>query len=205
MKKTIKKLIITIILIFFLYVGCKMYKEFQIRDYKQQAKHVKNTTLESTNIENITIERTITKENTRKYLNLIPKEYKGYKVDAKLEIEKLEINTYVLKEYSKPAMEVAVAKYYGPKPNEQGNYCIAGHNYIRKNMFSQLGKLEKGDKFTLTDNWNGQVQYEVYDKYKALPTNIEPLSQKTDGKKEVTLITCCDYSKKRIIIKAVAI
>lgn len=29
------------------------------------------------------------------------------------------------------------------------------------------------------------------------------LSQKTNGKREVTLITCCDYSDDRLIIKAV--
>ena len=99
-------------------------------------------------------------------------------------------------------MEVAVAKYFGPEPNEVGNYCIAGHNYIRKNMFSELGKLEIGDEFTLTDNWHGEVNYTIYDKYKATPTQTQSLSQKTNGATEITLITCSDYSKKRIIIKA---
>ena len=99
-------------------------------------------------------------------------------------------------------MELAVSKYYGPEPNEIGNYCIAGHNYIRKNMFSELGKLQIGDKFILTDNWHGEVSYQIYDKYKALPTQTQSLSQKTNGEIEVTLITCCDYSKKRMIIKA---
>lgn len=28
------------------------------------------------------------------------------------------------------------------------------------------------------------------------------LSQKTNGEREVTLVTCCDYSNERLVIKA---
>ena len=191
MKRWGKAFIILAIIIILGYTSYKIYKEAIIKDYKEN----KQVELQ----EAIQEEK---EEEKLQYLGVIPELYKGYKIAAKLEIPKIDVTTYVLEEYSKPAMELAVSKYYGPEPNEIGNYCIAGHNYIRKNMFSELGKLQIGDKFILTDNWHGEVSYQIYDKYKALPTQTQSLSQKTNGEIEVTLITCCDYSKKRMIIKA---
>lgn len=195
MKKVIGIIIVITIICIVSYTGYKIIEEAKIKDYDKQPNNIlQNEQLEKES-EQIQEEKLI-------YLGIIPEEYKGYKVAAKLQIEKIDVTTYVLEEYSKPAMEVAVAKYFGPEPNEVGNYCIAGHNYIRKNMFSELGKLEIGDEFTLTDNWHGEVNYTIYDKYKATPTQTQSLSQKTNGATEITLITCSDYSKKRIIIKA---
>ena len=196
MKKVIGILIIIVIIGIASYTGYKMIKEAKIKNYTE----AQNETGENESFPNVENEEE--QQEQLVYLGIVPEEYKGYKVAAKLQIEKIDVTTYVLEEYSKPAMEVAVAKYFGPEPNEIGNYCIAGHNYIRKNMFSQLGKLEIGDEFTLTDNWHGEVCYTIYDKYKAMPAQTQSLSQKTNGEKEITLITCSDYSKKRIIIKA---
>ena len=128
--------------------------------------------------------------------------YKGYKVTAKLEIPKIELETYVLEEYSTNSLNVSVTKFWGAEPNQKGNFCIAGHNFIRKNMFRNLKKLEKGDKLYILDNKVGSVEYQIYDIYKVEPKDTSCLSQETNGKKEVTLITCTNDSKKRIIVKA---
>lgn len=141
-------------------------------------------------------------KNNNQNSKIVPTTYKGYKVSSQLKIEKLDIDTYVLESSNKNAMEVSVIKCFGSNPNEVGNYCIAGHNYITKNMFSELKKLEVGDEISLTDNKHGTVMYEIYDKYKVVPTQTDILSQETNGEKQITLITCSDYSKKRIIIKA---
>ena len=139
-------------------------------------------------------------ENKIEQVNL-PTTYKGYVVSAKLYIPKINLNTYVLDDKSDEAMWICPTKYYGPEPNEEGNYCIAAHNYDRKNMFNHIIELEIGDTIYLSDNKNGTVGYEVYDIYKAIPTNTEALLQNTNGKAEITLITCSDYSSKRIIVK----
>lgn len=131
----------------------------------------------------------------------VPNEYLGYKVSARLEIPKLNINSNVLEEYSTEGLEVCISKFWGSNPNEIGNYCIAGHNYGRKNMFGYLGDLEIGDKIYLSDNKNGKFSYTIYDKYRIEADNTEPLSQDTN-KREITLITCSSYSNKRLIIKA---
>lgn len=132
----------------------------------------------------------------------IIEEYRGYKVIAKLEIPNIDLETYVLEEYSKNALNISVTKFWGANPNEVGNLCIAGHNFQNKNMFHNLRKLKKGDNIFITSNQNGKSQYSIYDVYKVLPEDVSCLSQETNGKKEITLITCTNDSKKRIIIKA---
>ncbi len=129
-------------------------------------------------------------------------EYRGYKVIAKLEIPNIDLETYVLEEYSNNALNISVTKFWGANPNEVGNLCIAGHNFQNKNMFHNLRKLKKGDNIFITSNENGKVQYSIYNVYKVLPEDVGCLSQETNGKKEITLITCTNDSKKRIIIKA---
>ena len=118
-----------------------------------------------------------TKQNTKD--EELPDKYKGYKVSAKLEIEKIKLKTYIFQEYDEEAMWICPTKYFGPNPNEIGNYCIAAHNYNKKNMFNNIIKLEKGDIIKLSDNINGKVNYIVYDVYKVDPTDTEALSQKT--------------------------
>ena len=131
--------------------------------------------------------------------------YKGYPVIAKLEIPKINLETYVISEYSNQALGVSVTKFYGGNPNEVGNFCIAGHNYITQNMFHDLKKLSIGDTFTLVDTNNHEGIYKIYLVEIVEPNETQCLSQKTDGRIELTLITCTTDSSKRIIVKAVKI
>ena len=135
--------------------------------------------------------------------NKIETTYKGYPVIAKLEIPKINLETYVISEYSNQALGVSVTKFYGGNPNEVGNFCIAGHNYITKNMFHDLKKLENEDTILLTGLEGEKVQYRVYVIETVAPNETQCLSQKTNGKIELTLITCTTDSSKRIIVKAV--
>ena len=130
-------------------------------------------------------------------------EYKGYPVIAKLEIPKIELETYVISEYSEKALGVSVTKFYGGNPNEVGNFCIAGHNYITKNMFHDIKKLSNKDEIILTDLKGNSIEYEVYLIETVEPSETKCLSQKTNGRVELTLITCTTDSSKRIIVKAV--
>ena len=164
---------------------------------------------EPSSFSNIIIQNMVNKEknvqnniNEYKKTETIPYEYKGYVVSAQLEIEKINLKTYIFEDYDEEAMGICPTKYFGTEPNEIGNYCIAAHNYNKKNMFNNIIKLEKGDSIKLIHNINGQVNYLVYDVYKVDPENTKVLSQQTNGKTELTLITCSDYSSKRIIVKA---
>ena len=131
--------------------------------------------------------------------------YKGYPVIAKLEIPQIELETYVISEYSEQALGVSVTKFYGGDPNTVGNFCIAGHNYITKNMFHNLKKLSVGNQLFLIDLENNKETYTVYSITTVGPNDTQCLSQKTNGRVELTLITCTTDSSKRIIVKAVKV
>lgn len=194
MKKILKWIIMLLIIGIIIWTGIGIYRENKIKRGRNGVE-----------IQKIFQEETKSEQNTKKEkrnLNLVQKKYKGYEVTANLKIKKLNIDTCVLSEYKKTAMDICVTKFYGPEPNEVGNFCIAGHNYITKNMFGYLYKLKVGDTFILTDNQNGVVEYKIYDIYRAKENETYGLSQKTNGKREVTLITCCNYSNDRLIIKA---
>lgn len=132
----------------------------------------------------------------------IPLEWKGYDVSAKLEIPSIKLETYILKNYSEHALQISVVKFWGANPNEIGNFCVVGHNYQNNHMFKNLYKLKIGDSIFVSDNKNGKLEYRVNDMYTVLPEQTNCLSQKTNGKRELTLITCTKDSKERIIIKA---
>ena len=151
------------------------------------------------------IEKQIKKdeENNKIANNEIPSKYNGYPVIAKLEIEKINLDTLVLKEHNKQTLATSVTKFFGANPNEIGNFCIAGHNYITKNMFHNLKKVNVGDKIKLTDLTGRSINYKVYKKSTVLPNETQCLSQKTNGRIELTLITCTTDSSKRIVIKAI--
>lgn len=132
----------------------------------------------------------------------LPDKYLNFEVDSKLEIPKINLSTYVLKNYSEDAMNVCVTKLYGPNTNESGNYCIIGHNYQKENMFNKLIDLEIGDEIYLLDCNRRKYKYKIYDIYKVRENNIEPLSQKVEDNIEITLITCVNYTNNRLIVKA---
>jgi len=143
----------------------------------------------------------ISNEQVKEY----PKEevlenYKGYDVCAKIEIPSISLKANILSEFSDKALKVSCTKFWGVEPNQEGNFCIAGHNY--KNMFYGIKKLEIGDTFFITDNEIGKVEYEIFSIDKVAPENVECLDAVTIGEKEVTLITCTTDSKYRIIVKA---
>ncbi len=122
-------------------------------------------------------------EEVQNKTKVVATRYKGHKVAANLQIEKLKIDTCVLEDYTKNAMEVCVTKFFGPNPNEVGNFCITGHNYITKNMFGYLYTLSDGDILTLTDNENGTIKYEIYDKYKVKPNQTYRIITKNKWQK----------------------
>lgn len=155
---------------------------------------------EKTNIE-IKEDTTIIKKPVKEYpKEYVLKNYKGYDVCAKIKIPSISLEANILSEFSDKALKVSCTKFWGVEPNQEGNFCIAGHNY--KNMFSKIKKLQIGDTFFITDNVVGKVEYEIFSIDKVVPENVECLDAVTNGEKEVTLITCTNDSKYRIIVKA---
>lgn len=131
-----------------------------------------------------------------------------YMTIASISIPKINVNYSIIVgetgslEETEALLKISPTKFWGPEPNEVGNFCIVGHNYRNTKFFSKVPTLENGDIIEITDTKNRKVSYEVYNKYEVVPEDTSCLDQVTNGKKEVTLITCTNDSKLRVIVKA---
>lgn len=128
--------------------------------------------------------------------------YKGYIMVGTIEIPSINLSCPVLQDSSKGAIEVAVGIYYGPGINKVGNTVIAGHNYRNGTFFSDNKKLSVGDKIYITDATGNKVTYIIYDTYTTNPDDSSYFDKDTQGKMEISLITCTDDSDSRYIVFA---
>lgn len=108
-------------------------------------------------------------------------------------------------EETEALLKISPTKFWGPSPNKVGNFCIVGHNYRNSKFFSKVPTMENGEIIKITDLDGKTIKYEVYNKYTVDPTDVNCTSQLTNGKREITLITCTDDSKQRVIIKAIEV
>lgn len=128
-----------------------------------------------------------------------------YNTVGTVSIPSIDVNYPILSETTEKLLKVSVCKFWGSDPNEVGNLCIAGHNYRNKKFFSKVPNLVVGDIIKVTDLSGNTVDYKVYDKYTVSPDDVSCTSQLTNGKRIVTLITCTNDSKQRVVVKAEAI
>lgn len=132
----------------------------------------------------------------------------GYKVIGIVKIPKidieypiLDIDTYNPAETAEP-MKISIVKYWGGNVNDYGNLSIAGHNKYDGTMFGKTKKLEIGDIVQLTDLMDNTIEYRIYDKFVTNPKDVTILKTKDETIREVTLITCTEGNKSRLILKA---
>ena len=134
-----------------------------------------------------------------------------YSTIASINIPKINVNYSIIDgetdsvEETDALLKISPTKFWGPDPNTVGNFCVVGHNYRNSKFFSKVPNLENGDIIEITDSNNKTLRYSVYSKYEVDPNDISCIDQNTNGKKEVTLITCTNDSKLRVIVKARAL
>ena len=97
---------------------------------------------------------------------------------------------------------ITLIVYYICNALELGNLSIAGHNNHDGTMFGKTKKLEIGDIIELTDLDKNTIQYKIYDKFITTPNDVTILETKDNSIREVTLITCTNGDKSRLILKA---
>ena len=130
-----------------------------------------------------------------------------YKIIATVQIPKINIQYTVVQgetgslEETEALLKSSPVKYHGYDPNEVGDFCIVGHNYRNSRFFSKVPNLVVGDIVKLTDLTGRTIDYEVYDKHTVDPNDTRDTTQLTGGRKEVTLITCTNDSKLRVIVR----
>ena len=140
--------------------------------------------------------------------NQIDLEFNGYKVIGIVKIPKINLEYPILEigdidpESAKAPMKKSIIKYWGENVNDYGNLSIAGHNNKDGTMFAKTKKLEKGDIVELTDLTGTTIQYSIYDIFVTDPNDVSILLPKDEKVREVTLITCTNGNKERLILKA---
>lgn len=165
--------------------------------------------MESKKIENATQEvlQEIKKENktTENKIDVIQEidaKIGDYKVIGIINIPKINIEYPILEKTNKESLKLSITKFYGEKINQKGNVVLAGHNNLNKTMFGKINELENGDIIELTDSQMVTVKYQVFNKYVIDPNDIDCIFPIDENTREVTLITCTNRDKNRLVVKA---
>ena len=149
-----------------------------------------------------TIEEELNKEETQQSESLPELEFKGYKVEGIIEIPKINIKYPIIDHTNEETMKVSITKFWGPQANEIGNYTVAGHNNKDGTMFGKTKYLQIGDKIKLTNLKNETIEYGVFKIYSIDPDDVSCVESVESGTREITLITCTNGHKNRLVTKA---
>lgn len=146
-----------------------------------------------------TINKEITQEEVIQEKQM---DYKGYKIIGIIKIPNIELEYPILETTNNTTMRLSITKFWGNGVNEIGNLSLAGHNNYDGTMFGRTKQLEIGDKIELTDMKGITKNYIIYEKFITDPNNISIIETNEFGTREVTLITCSNGNKERLILKA---
>lgn len=149
-----------------------------------------------------TIEEELNKEETQQSESLPELEFKGYKIEGIIEIPKINIKYPIIDHTNEETMKVSITKFWRPQANEIGNYTVAGHNNKDGTMFGKTKYLQIGDKIKLTNLKNETIEYEIFKIYSIDPDDVSCVESVENGTREITLITCTNGHKNRLVTKA---
>lgn len=125
-----------------------------------------------------------------------------YEILGSINIPKLGINYPILSKSTEELLKISACKFWGPDLNEKGNAVIVAHNYKNKQFFGRLNEIKNGDIVEIKDMTGRVLKYQVYKQEVVEPTDTSCTTQKTKGRKEVTLITCTNNGKQRLVVYA---
>ena len=120
---------------------------------------------------------------------------------GKICVEKIDMEYPIFNDYNEELLKIAPCKFYGGDIGDSGNVCIAGHNYNDNRFFGRVDELKKGDEIEIIDLNDKEYMYIVFDIYETEETDVQSVIRKKKAY-ELTLLTCNNSNKKRIVIKA---
>ena len=130
--------------------------------------------------------------------------YKGFAVAGKIEMPSVNLRYPVLDTMTNAnALEVSVCIQYGVPLNTVGNTVIIGHNYKNGLFFGSNKNMKNGDQIHITNYATGvKKTYSIYSMYQTEESDTSFYDRDTGGKSEITLVTCQNNNKYRLVIKA---
>lgn len=120
-----------------------------------------------------------------------------------IKIDKINLSYPILSNITDELLKVSLCRFAGPMPNETGNLCIAGHNYIDNRFFSNLEELTIGDLIEIYGLTGKKQEYHITKKYEVDAKDLSCTNQNIGKTKMVTLLTCNNSNNsKRLVIQA---
>ena len=119
-----------------------------------------------------------------------------------IKIPKINIEYSVFSKLTEEQLKISPCKFFGGSPKDNGNICIAGHNYDNSLFFSNLKLLDENDEIFIYDNLDNEYIYKVFSIYETDENDLSPIFNYEKNSKTLTLITCNNFNKKRIVVKA---
>lgn len=171
-------------------------KEIEYKDYDNEENY-KNNSIHNVN-NNVNKElKYKNRQEVKKHDNRLKVNKSNNKIIGILKIHSIDLEAPII--LGQENLDYVVAEYRESTGFGQfGNVILAGHNNMKGSIFRNLYKLNKGEEILIESN-NKVFRYRIYDK-----VIVEPNSNiiKQDLRyKELTLITCINHSKERLILK----
>ncbi len=195
-KKNFKiQLYFSILLIVFIF-GTFIYKSIKISKQEKYSKQI----LENYNI--IRIYSNLSSINTEPDSLITKNNITSDKQNilGTISIPKLNIQYPVFSNFDNEFLKISPCRFFGPNFGENGNICIAGHNYDNNKFFSNIASLNVNNEILLTNNLNKVFCYNVKKIYEVKPDDLSPIYSYDNSKKQLTLVTCNNRNNNRIIV-----
>ena len=191
------------ILVILILIGISLISVASYIDYKDN--NIKNDLI-SNYENNSSIDNSIEKENDNIENKISNKfEYKEETINSKranvigiLEIKSIGLKAPIV--LGEENLDYVVAKYRSSANfGQAGNVILAGHNNMKGYIFKSLYKVKIGDIIEIKTD-NNIYKYKLTERVIVNPSDSSLLTQDI-SKKEITLITCINRAKERLILK----
>lgn len=191
------------ILVILILIGISLISVASYIDYKDN--NIKNDLI-SNYENNSSIDNSIEKENDN-IENKVSNEFE-YKEEGEnskrtnvigiLEIKSIGLKAPIVD--GKENLDYVVAKYRSSANfGQSGNVILAGHNNMKGSIFKNLYKVKIGDVIEIKTD-NNIYKYKLTERVIVNPSDSSLLTQDI-SEKEITLITCINRAKERLILK----
>ena len=191
------------ILVILILIGISLISVASYMDYKDN--NIKNDLI-SNYENNSSIDNFIEKENDNIENKVSNKfEYKEETINSKrtnvigiLEIKSIGLKAPIV--LGEENLDYVVAKYRSSANfGQAGNVILAGHNNMKGSIFKNLYKVKIGDIIEIKTD-NNIYKYKLTERVIVNPSDSSLLTQDI-SKKEITLKTCINRAKERLILK----
>lgn len=191
------------ILVILILIGISLISVASYIDYKDN--NIKNDLI-SNYENNSSIDNFIEKENDNIENKVSNKfEYKEETINSKrtnvigiLEIKSIGLKAPIV--LGEENLDYVVAKYRSSANfGQAGNVILAGHNNMKGSIFKNLYKVKIGDVIEIKTD-NNIYKYKLTERVIVNPSDSSLLTQDI-YEKEITLITCINRAKERLILK----